>query len=73
MNGRAMTARRPSPLRRMRLLALAAAVAGLGAMPGCAQSGLSGSSTPAGDVVGGGGKTDELYRQIYTPGRGTDF
>ena len=35
-------------------------------------SGLAGSSVPTadnGDVVGGGGRMDEIYRQIYKPGK----
>jgi hypothetical protein len=38
-----------------------------GAHRSCATSGKEG------DVVGGGGCLDEMYREIYHPGRGTDF
>ncbi len=49
-------------------VALGACAGDNGARPSC--------SVPAsgkGDVVGGGGCLDEIYRRIYTPGRGTDF
>lgn len=63
-----------SPLRcRVRLLGRLAIVATTATLPGCAQPGYSGSSTPGSDVVGGGGHMDDVYREIYRPGTGTNF
>jgi len=58
---------------RTRALIVWTALAALAGLAACAPAGGSGSSTPANDVVGGGGQLDQVYRQIYTPGRGTDF
>lgn len=33
----------------------------------------SGSTDPASDVVGGGGRLDQTYREIYHPGSGTGW
>jgi hypothetical protein len=54
-------------------LSIALASAGLGA---CAPSGdpnrvTSTAPMVGADVVGSGGKTDEIYRQIYSPGNPT--
>ena len=47
----------------------------LGACAGNNSASRSGSTVPKvgakDDVVGGGGQMDEIYRQIYTPDRGT--
>lgn len=48
----------------------------LAALSACAQTsgtGGSGSTTPANDIVGGGGQMDAVYREIYHPGSGTNF
>jgi hypothetical protein len=53
--------------------------AALGACAGDRGFGSAGSTVPMGsdghDVVGGGDRMDEMYRQIYTPGnpRWSDF
>jgi hypothetical protein len=59
-----------NPTRSFVVLALVAAAAGLGA---CAPTGAFSRVTSTapmvgGDVAGAGGKMDEVYRQIYTPG-----
>jgi len=58
-----------------RTLIAAVALAAPAAVAACTPpgGGGSGSSAPANDVVGGGGQLDQAYRQIYTPGRGTNF
>ena len=59
---------------RTRALIVWAALAALAGVASCAPtSGRSGSSTPVNDLVGGGGRIDQTYREIYHPGSGTDF
>jgi hypothetical protein len=56
------------------LVALLLAVAlGACARDNHADRSCSTSAAQPGDVVGGGGCLDERYREIYHPGRGTDF
>jgi hypothetical protein len=53
--------------------------AALGSCAGERDAGSAGSTVPKasddGNVVGGGGRLDEIYRQIYSPGnpRWSDF
>jgi hypothetical protein len=49
-----------------------AAFLALAGLVACAQPGERGSA-PASDVLGSGGHLDDVYRQIYHPGSGTQF
>jgi len=71
-----MAERRRETMALGRTLILSAGLAALAGLAACAQpggTGRSGSTMPANDVVGGGGQIDDVYRQIYHPGRGTQF
>ena len=57
-----------------RTLMVSAGLWALAGLAACAPpGGGTGSTTPANDVVGGGGQIDAVYRQIYHPGSGTQF
>lgn len=59
-----------------RTLLMSAGFTVLVGISACAQPsgvGASGSTMPAHDTLGAGGQTDNVYRQIYHPGSGTDF
>jgi hypothetical protein len=69
-----MAERRRARMALRRTLMVSAGVAALAGLAACAQpGGGAGSTTPANDVVGGGGQIDVFYRQIYHPGSGTQF
>lgn len=55
------------------LLAALLAPFGLACCAPRSDSGGSGSTVAAPDVVGGGGRVDETYREIYHPGSGTGW
>jgi hypothetical protein len=57
----------------MVLSAVFLAASGLAACAQPGERGASGSTGPASDVLGSGGHLDDVYRQIYHPGRGTQF
>jgi len=74
------TRRVPGIGRRGRAAALIVALGPLAILGACADeyAAQSGSTAPLGakaDVVGGGGRLDEIYRELYTPGnpRWSDF
>ena len=59
---------------RTRILVGWTALAALAGLAACEPAvGLAGSSTPPNDLVGAGGQIDQTYREIYTPGSGTNF
>jgi hypothetical protein len=49
------------------------ALAGLVACAQPGERGSSGSTGSASDALGSGGHLDDVYRQIYHPGSGTQF
>ena len=71
----AMAGRRRQRARRRTLtLIVWTALAAPAGPAACATAGGgSGSSMPANDMAGGNGQIDQTYREIYQPGRGTDF
>lgn len=71
-----MAERRRETMTLRRTLILSAAFVALAILAACAQPGNPGrsaSTTSGQDVLGSGGRTDDVYRQIYHPGSGTQF
>jgi hypothetical protein len=72
----AMAHHRRETMASRRGIVLSAAFLALAGLAACVSPGArsaSGSTAPASDVLGSGGPTDDLYRQIYHPGSGTQF
>lgn len=55
------------------LLAALAAPVGLACCAMATDPGGSGASAPASDALGTGGQLDQIYREIYHPGSGTQW